>query len=113
VGTIIDTALLALNVILILGFVGIDVAHVTGAIKEFPTILFWENILYALVYIAFSVLMAMNVNVYPWLALFSAFVAGRVSRSVLSPYGLERLAAQHVPLLLLLLLDSALAALLC
>ena len=106
-------ALVALNVILILGFIGIDLAHVTGMIKEFPTILFWENVLYAVLYSAFTALMLMNVNVYPWLTLFSAFVAGRVSRSVLSPYGFEKLAMQHVPLLILLLLDALLAAVLC
>jgi hypothetical protein len=107
-----NTLLLAINALLILGFIGIDVAHLSGAIKEFPTILFWENVLYALTYSAFTVAMISGVNVYPWLALFSGFVAGRVSRSVISPYGIERLALQHVPLLLLLLADALATALL-
>ncbi len=105
--------LVAINVILILGFIGIDLAHLAGAIKEFPTILFWENVVYASAYIIFTYLILSGVSVYPWLTLFSAFVAGRVSRSVLTPYGFGELALQHVPLTLLLLIDAILAALLC
>ena len=105
--------LVALNVLLILGFIGIDLAHLAGIIKEFPTILFWENVAYASTYAILTYLMLNGVNVYPWLTLFSAFVAGRVSRSVITPYGLGELAVQHVPLTLLLLIDAILAALLC
>ncbi|UXD21808.1 hypothetical protein IPA_08375 [Ignicoccus pacificus DSM 13166] len=106
-------ALIALNAILIIGFIGIDIAHVTGLIKEFPTILFYENVIYAFIYGAFTAAILGGMNVYPWLTLYSAFVAGRVSRSIISPYGVEKLAMQHVPLLFLLLADAILAALLC
>ncbi len=105
--------LIAINVLLMLGFVGIDVLYLIGVIKQFPTILFWENVAYASAYAIFTYLILNGVNVYPWLTLFSAFVAGRVSRSVITPYGFGELAMQHVPLTLLLLLDAILAALLC
>ncbi len=108
-----QTILLAINVLLILGFIGIDVAHLAGVIKEFPTILFWENVLYAFAFGTLTAMMALGYNVFPWMTLLAAFVAGRVSRSVLSPYGFERLAMQHVPLLALLLIDAILSALSC
>ena len=93
---------LALLGILFLSFVGIDLAHLTGAIKQFPAFLFVENIVYALASLALMIGIVTNKDVWPLVTFFGAYLVGRVSRSVVTPYGtVPKLAPQHVPLLLL------------
>ncbi len=98
-----STALLLF--ILLLGFIGIDLAHVVGFIKEFPFFLFMENLVYAIISVILIYFVAKGKDVWPFITFFGAYLTGRVSRSVITPYGtIPKLAPQHVPLLVLSLL---------
>ena len=88
--------------ILLLSFVGIDLAHVFGFIRTFPLFLFAENLLYAAISAALLWKLMKGDKPWPYVASFGWYLTGRVSRSVITPYGtLPKLAAQHVPLLAL------------
>ncbi len=105
---------IALLILLLLGFVGIDVAHLLGLIKEFPLFLFVENLVYAIISLVLIYLLIENKDAWPWITFFGAYLTGRVSRSVITPFGtFPKLAAQHVPLLLISLLLGALGVVGC
>ncbi len=92
----------AILLVLFASFVGIDLAHVIGIIKRFPAFLFYENIVYAVASVILLIALLLRKNVYPLVTFFGAYLFGRVSRSVITPYGtVPKLAPQHVPLLLL------------
>ena len=86
----------------ILAYIGINF------IADLPKFLIAENITLALLYILSLIAVEKN---YPWVQpytlLLSAFNAGRVSRSIISPRGeMQEKAKQHIPLLTLLLAIS-------
>jgi hypothetical protein len=88
--------------VLFFSFVGIDVAHLVGVIKQFPAFLFFENVAYALASLVLLIAFAKGKEPWCWSTLFGSYLAGRVSRSVVTPYGtFPKLAPQHVPLLAL------------
>ena len=92
----------AILLILLLSFIGIDLAHLLGLIKTFPLFLFIENLVYAAISAALLWELARGKKPWPYVASFGWYLTGRVSRSVITPYGtLPKLAAQHVPLLAL------------
>ena len=100
--------------LLALSFFGIDLMHVIGVIREFPLFLFMEN----LVYLAASLLLMYGLkegkDVWPWVTFFGAYLTGRVSRSVITPFGtFPKLALQHVPLLLMSLVLTLLGLIGC
>lgn len=110
----IRTLTIVLLVLLLLSFVGIDTAHLLGFIKEFPLFLFMENLVYAIISLVLIYLLLENKDAWPWVTFFGAYLTGRVSRSVITPYGtFPKLAAQHVPLLLLSLLLGVLGLIGC
>ena len=99
-------ALLALTVLLAAGYIAVD------AMLPLPRFLFYENIVYAVVYALLGFLYARGRRVEPIYALVAGFNAGRVSRTVVTPEGAAgALAVQHVPLLALLLVAGVLAVL--
>ncbi|ABU81463.1 hypothetical protein [Ignicoccus hospitalis] len=92
----------AVLILLFLSFIGIDVAHVIGVIKTFPFFLFVENLVYAGISLALLWGLLKDKDVWCLTASFGSYLTGRVSRSVITPYGtLPKLALQHVPLLAL------------
>lgn len=110
----IRTLTIVLLVLLLLSFVGIDAAHLLGFIKAFPVFLFMENLVYAAISLILIYLLLENKDAWPWVTFFGAYLTGRVSRSVITPYGtFPKLAAQHVPLLLLSLLLGVLGLIGC
>ncbi|MEM1663968.1 MAG: hypothetical protein QXT46_02340 [Pyrobaculum sp.] len=77
-----------------------------------PLLLVVENILLAAFYavVAIGLWKKPSRTLYALLATVAAFNAGRVSRTIWSPTeGLGRLAVEHIPLFLYLLVISALA----
>ncbi|AEM39124.1 hypothetical protein Pyrfu_1265 [Pyrolobus fumarii 1A] len=97
--------LLGLLVLLVAGYLGMDL------VVSLPPFIFYENIVLAVTYAVFAAMIVRGRNVYPWLALVAGFNAGRVSRSVVTSLGEPgRLALQHTPLLIMLLLVGTLAA---
>jgi hypothetical protein len=94
----------------ILAYIGINF------VADLPKFLIAENITLALLYIMSLVAVEKNYSwSQPFTLLLSAFNAGRVSRSIISPRGeLQERAIQHIPLLILILTISfsALASLL-
>ncbi len=104
---IIRGVLLALTALLTIGYVAVD------ALLPLPRFLFYENIVYAVAYALLGYGLARNRRVAPLYAAVASFNAGRVSRSVVNPRGgLEPLALQHIPLLLLLVTAAILAVVL-
>ena len=100
-------ALLALTVLLAAGYIGVDV------VLSLPRFLFYENIVYAVVYAVLGFLLVRGWRVAPVYAAVAGFNAGRVSRTIVTPEGgLGALALQHVPLLALLLAAVILSVLL-
>lgn len=100
-----DKTLAALLAPLVLGYIGINFVGL-------PPALVAENLMLAAIYAAFAALMIRRPDrlTYTALALVAAFNAGRVSRTVWSPVeGFGRLAEEHIPLLLYLLLVAAFA----
>jgi hypothetical protein len=93
---------IALMALLILGYIFINF----GA--DLPRFLIGENLTLATAYaILIYLILAGNRAGQPLTLFVSAFNAGRVSRSIVSPRGeLGELALQHVPLLSLILLVS-------
>ena len=100
--------LLGAMLLLAAGYVSINFT------TSLPRFLVGENLVLAAGYLLFTYLVySGNCRVLPFLTLFSAFNAGRVSRSIIEPTGeFGELALQHLPLLLLILLVSVLSALL-
>ena len=79
-----------------------------------PPLLVAENVVLAMVYGAFAwlVMQRPGRGVYAMLLLIAAFNAGRVSRTLWSPVeGFGRLAVEHVPLFIYLLVVAVLALL--
>ncbi|WP_201783071.1 hypothetical protein [Pyrodictium occultum] len=101
----VDKVLTGLIVLLIIGYVGINL------VAPLPRFLVGENIVLAVAYAAgLAWLLRGSRATYPYLVALAGFNAGRVSRSVVEPTGAPgRLAAQHVPLLLVVLLVALLA----
>ncbi len=100
-------ALLALTALLVAGYVAVD------ALLPLPRFLFYENIVYAVVYALLGYGLVRGRRVATLYAAIAGFNAGRVSRSVVNPRGgLEPLAHQHIPLLSLLAAATVLAVLL-
>ena len=95
----------ALIIVLIAAYIAINV------FADLPRFLVAENIALALAYAASLVLILRGNSAGQPLTLFvSAFNAGRVSRSIVSPRGeIQELAVQHIPLLALILLVSIIA----
>lgn len=94
-----------LVIILVLGYIGINF------VAPLPLFLTAENIFYA---ISYSYLLYQAEKgakwAYPAMLVLAAFNAGRVSRSLVTPYGtLGPLWLQHVPLELLVLVVALLA----
>ncbi len=91
-----------LVLILIAGYVGINFS------ADLPRFLVGENLLLAALYSAILLLIYRGSDWgQPLLLLVSAFNAGRVSRSIISPQGeIQELAKEHIPLLTLILLVS-------
>ncbi|NPA84600.1 MAG: hypothetical protein GXO07_01175 [Crenarchaeota archaeon] len=93
------TLALALLALHFLAFVGIDLAGASGALGEFPPFLFFENLVYALAALGLAYGLLKGKDVWGLVVLYGAFLAGRVSRSVITPFGtFPELAAEHVPL---------------
>lgn len=102
---LLDKALLALMLLLTVGYVGINFT------ADLPRFLVGENLVLAVLYMALAVALYYD---RPWAApatvLLAGFNAGRVSRSIISPEGrVEELALAHLPLLALILLVALLA----
>lgn len=100
-----DKLLRALVALLALSYLGINLA------APLPRFLVAENIVLAAAYTAalIGLLKGMRKS-SAYLVLLAGFNAGRVSRSIVSPTGeLGGLAAEHVPLLALILLVALLA----
>jgi len=79
-----------------------------------PPLLVAENVVLAMVYGAFAwlVMQRPGRGVYAMLLLIAAFNAGRVSRTLWSPVeGFGKLAAEHVPLFVYLMVVAVLALL--
>ncbi len=97
----------ALLVLLVVSHIGINF------VAPLPPFLVAENIVYAVLYaIAVYGVARGSRGALLLASLVSAFEAGRVSRSIVSPWGkVGSLALQHVPLLSLLLLTTILATL--
>ena len=97
-------ALLALTLLLIAGYIGINF------VAPLPAFLVGENLFYAASYSILAYMLWRGRRVEPLYLLLAGFNAGRVSRSVVTPYGAPgRLALQHIPLLLLILAAAFLA----
>ncbi len=97
-------ALLALTLILIIGYIGINF------VAPLPAFLVGENLFYAASYAILAYMLWKGRRVEPLYVLLAGFNAGRVSRSVVTPYGTPgRLAVQHIPLLALILAAAFLA----
>ncbi|MCE4628228.1 MAG: hypothetical protein F7C34_03665 [Desulfurococcales archaeon] len=98
----VEAALIAL---LIIAYLAINL------VADLPRFLIGENLALALAYAASLTLILRGYSAGQPLTLFvSAFNAGRVSRSIVSPRGeVQELALQHVPLLALILLVSIIA----
>jgi len=96
--------ILALTAVLAVGYLGINLA------APLPAFLVGENIVLASAYAAAALLLYRgDCRALPWLLFLSAFNAGRVSRSIVTPTGeLGALALEHIPLLTGILLVSAL-----
>ena len=93
-------------VLLVLGYVGINF------VAPLPPGLVAQNAFWAVVYAASLAALIKGVRrVLPALAILAAFNAGRVSETVItSMLEVHPLAAQHAPLVAVLLIVSALAA---
>jgi len=91
--------------LLVLGYIAINIA------ADLPKFLIAENLVLATLYTLAAALIATSHRAGQPLTLFiSAFNAGRVSRSIVTPRGeIEELALQHVPLLALILVVSIIA----
>ncbi len=99
--------LAALLLLLAVGYLGINFVGL-------PPLLVAENVVLAVVYTAFALLVMRRPSrgVYAALLLVAAFNAGRVSRTLWSPVeGFGRLAAEHVPLFVYLMVVAVLALL--
>jgi hypothetical protein len=97
---------IGLMVILILGYIAINF------VVDLPRFLIGENLILAVAYIfiLYLILTGNNRIGQPLLLFVSAFNAGRVSRSVITPEGeAGELAIEHIPLLVLILLISIIA----
>ncbi len=93
-----DRVLVVLGSLLVLGYIGINF------VAPLPGFLVAENIAWALLYAVATVLVLRgDGRAYPLLTAISGFNAGRVSRSIVTPYGsLAPLALEHVPLLVVI-----------
>ena len=101
------TTLLALTILLVAGYIGVDL------MLPLPAFLYYENIAYAVCYAVLGYAFARGRRVEPLYVLLAGFNAGRVSRTVVTPEGsLGPLALQHVPLLAIVLAVAVLALLL-
>ncbi|HIQ24268.1 MAG TPA: hypothetical protein EYH50_04385 [Pyrodictium delaneyi] len=91
--------------LLALSYLGINL------VAPLPRFLVAENLLLAAAYTAaLTGLLKRREKTNVYLVLLAGFNAGRVSRSIVSPTGeLGRLAAEHIPLLALILLVALLA----
>jgi len=96
--------IIALSALLAAGYLAINL------VAPLPAFLIGENIVLASSYGAAALILYRgDCRVLPWLLFLSAFNAGRVSRSIITPTGeLGVLAVEHVPLLTGILLVSAL-----
>ena len=103
-----ESALIALEVLLAILIVGYIVINFTA---DLPRFLVGENLLLAGAYILLAVLVYTRGGAWYYaLSAIASFNAGRVSRSIVTPEGeLAELAKEHVPLLLLILIVSVLA----
>ncbi len=102
-----EKILAVLLLLLVAGYLGINFVGL-------PPLLVAENVVLAVVYTAFAwlVMRRSSRGVYAALLLVAAFNAGRVSRTLWSPVeGFGRLAAEHVPLFIYLLVVAVLALL--
>ena len=101
---ILKAGLAALSFILAAGYIGINF------VAQLPLFLIGENILYAVSYSVLAYMLLRGRRVEPLYLLLTGFNAGRVSRSVITPYGRPGpLAMQHIPLLVLILVAAVLA----
>ncbi len=100
-----DKVLLALTAVLIAGYIGINFA------ADLPRFLIGENLVLAAAYAVSAYALASGKPwAHPLLLFVSAFNAGRVSRSVVTPRGeLGELAVEHIPLLAVILAVSLLS----
>ncbi len=104
--------ILALTAFLMLNYVAIDLAHVLGVISRFPLFLFFENVFWFIAY-AISLYCVLKKGRVGYLVLSAVawFNAGRVSRSVVTPYGeVPKLWAPHLFLELLILAVAILSS---
>ncbi len=103
-----ESALIALEVLLAILIVGYIVINFTA---DLPRFLVGENLLLAGAYILLAVLVYTRGGAWYYaLSAIASFNAGRVSRSIVTPEGeLAELAKEHVPLLSLILLVAVLA----
>jgi len=100
-----EKILVVLLLLLVAGYLGINFVGL-------PPLLVAENVVLAVVYGAFAwlVMRRPSRGVYAMLLLIAAFNAGRVSRTLWSPIeGFGRLAVEHVPLFIYLLVVAVLA----
>ncbi len=89
--------LIILGVLTALGYITITI------FLPIPTFIKYENILYASLYILFTYIAIRKTNI-PLLTLIF-FNIGRISRSIITSYGeVARLALEHLPLLIYLII---------
>ena len=105
--------ILALVGFLMLNYVAIDLAHLLGFIRNFPLFLFFENIFWFSLYAISSYCLLRNeAKGYLLLSSVAWCNAGRISRSVITPYGeLPKLWMPHLFLEALILIVAVLATL--
>lgn len=108
-GSTIRAAIIVLGVLLVVGYIGVDM------VLPLPVFLVAENLFWAVVYAApLAMLATRGEKMGPllWLVVVSAANLGRVSRSIITPYGTPGpLALEHIPLATVIALVLALSSL--